>query len=201
MEHDKLVLCYTDVVNRFNKAINEIKALKVSVKQAQSNTDTTEITNMQLSQALKTAESKTMEETKLLSCRIEDLTSKYLTAEKQVRTLKAKIKDSGGKERRRSSTGIRQDELLVHREAESVLEDIESSLNHIEGYVKGGKDVVKDARKKSYEISTKASRARRRSSETSDVSFVERLKKTEKSIRKLVNISKMINSYSLCLSL
>ena len=184
MEHDKLVLCYNDVVNRFNKAISEIKALKLSVKQAQSNTDGLEIKNLQLNQALKTADSKTVEETKMLSNKIEDLTCKYLSAEKQVRILKGKLKGPEGKERRRSSTGIRQEELLVHREAESVLEDIETSLNHIEGYVKG-KDFVKDSRKKSYEISTKASRARRRSSETNDVSFVERLKKTEKSISDL----------------
>merc|ERR1719495_61847 len=181
MDQEKLVHCYNDLVNRFNKAISEIRAMKARVKEAQNNTDAMEIKNMQMNQTLKNSGTQHGEEMKMMSNKIEDLTSKYLAAEKQVRNLKLKIKSSEGKERRRSSTGIRQDELLVHREAETVLDDIESSLNSMKGFVKG-KDSIKDARKKSYETSTKASRARRRSSETSDVSFVERLKKTEKNI-------------------
>ena len=181
MEQDKLLLCYNDVVCRFNKAIAEIKALKVSVKQAQSATDGMEIKNIQLNQALSTSEKLHADEVRMMSNKIEDLTSKYLASEKQVRSLKLKVKGSEGKERRRSSTNIRPDELLVHREAESVLDDIETSLINMEGYVKG-REVVRDNKKKSYETSTKASRARRRSSENSELSFVERLKKTEKAI-------------------
>lgn len=181
MEHDKLVICYNDVVNRFNKAISEIKALKSSVKQAQSNTDAAEIKNLQICQNLKNKEIQYGEEMKMLSNKIEDLTSKYLSSERQVRNLKLKLKGPEGKERRRSSTGVRPDELIVHREAEYLLDDIESSLNCIDGFMKG-KEVIRDSKKKSYETSTKASRARRRSCENMEISFVERLKRTEKTL-------------------
>jgi len=202
MEHDKLVLCYNDVVNRFNKAISEIKALKTSLKQAQGASDEAEIKNMQINQNMQSKEKHHEENMRMLSNKIEDLTSKYLASERQVRNLKLKLKSPEGKERRRSSTGVRPDELLVQREAESVLDDIELSLNSMEGYVKG-KDSAKEARRKSYETSTKASRARRRSSDNSDVSFVERLKKTEKTItdmnRKLSSHGDSSSVYLECL--
>jgi hypothetical protein len=130
--------------------------------------------------------------------KVEDLTVKYLAAEKQVRSLKLKLKnaDGSGKERRRSSTGIKPDELLVGREAEHVLEDIEMCIANMDGYFGRGKEVAggllcrgeSGYRRKSYETSTKASRARRKSSEigtsnaNSDVSFVDRLKRTERAI-------------------
>merc|ERR1711936_58441 len=64
-------------------------------------------------------------------------------------------------------------------------EDIESSLVTIEGMVRGKDPLTKEGRRKSYETSTKASRARRRSSESSEMTFVDRLKKTEKTITDL----------------
>merc|ERR1719327_365614 len=95
------------------------------------------------------------------------------------------MKCTESKSRRRSSTGIRPDEILVNKEAEHVLDDIEMNLLNIEGIVKGREPLTKEGRKKSYETSTKASRARRRSSESSEMTFVDRLKKTEKTITEL----------------
>merc|ERR1719150_2993008 len=93
----------------------------------------------------------------MMSTKIEYLTAQYLAAEKNVRTLKMKCTE--GKSRRRSSTGIRPDEILVNKEAEHVLDDIEMNLLNIEGIVKGREPMTKEGRKKSYETSTKASRA------------------------------------------
>ena len=202
MDHDKLVVCYQDLVHRFDKAISEIKLLKASLKEAQCASDEAEIKNMQINQSFQSKEKSHGDSIKMLTNKIEDLTSKYLASERQVRNLKIKLKSPEGRERRRSSTGVRPDELLVQREAESVLDDIELSLNSMEGYVKG-KDSAKESRRKSYETSTKASRARRRSSDNTDVSFVERLKKTEKSIldmnRKLSNHGDTSSGYLECL--
>jgi len=183
MEHDQLVICYNDVLKRFSKAISEIKALKSSVKTAQNSADEMEIVNIRLNQSLSNTEAHYTEQLRMMSTKIEDLTAKYLAAEKNVRTLKMKCTE--GKSRRRSSTGIRPDEILVNKEAEHVLDDIEMNLLNIEGIVKGKEPVTKEGRKKSYETSTKASRARRRSSESSELSFVDRLKKTEKTITDL----------------
>ena len=183
MEPEEIVICYSDVLKRLGKASNEIRSLKNSVKTAQDAADEMEIANIRLNQSLSGAESAYTEQIKMLSTKIEDLTSKYLGAEKQARTLKLKCNE--GKSRRRSSTGIRPDEFLVNKEAEHVLDDIENNLLNIEGIVKGKEPMAKELRKKSYETSTKASRARRKSSECSEVSFVDRLKKTEKSIADL----------------
>ena len=164
--------------------------------------DEAEIKHHQVSQALANKESQNIEELRLMSSKIEDLTVKYLAAEKQVRSLKLKLKNvdgSSGKERRRSSTGIKPDELLVGREAEHVLEDIELCLANMECYIGRGKEATSSSllgranessyRRKSYETSTKASRARRKSSELTgfattggDASFVDRLKRTERTI-------------------
>ena len=184
MDREEIVICYNDVLKRLGKAINEIRSLKNSVKTSQNTADAMEISNIRLNQSLASAEAHYTEQIKLLSTKIEDLTSKYLTAEKQSRLLKLKCNE--GKSRRRSSTGIRPDEFLINKEAEHVLDEIESNLLNIEGFVKGGKEPsTKEPKKKSYELTTKASRARRKSSESSELSFVERLKKTDKTISDL----------------
>lgn len=183
MDHEEIVICYNDVLKRLGKAINEIRSLKTSVKTAQNAADEMEIANIRLNQSLGSAESHYTQQMKMLSTKIEDLTAKYLSAEKQARLLKLKCNEV--KSRRRSSTGIRPDEFLINKEAEHVLEDIETNLLNIEGFVKGKEPMIKEPRKKSYETSTKASRARRKSSESSELSFVERLKKTDKTIADL----------------
>ena len=58
MDHEKLLSCYIDIVNRFNKALAEIKCMKMSVKEAQGATDKMEIQNLQLSQSLKRTENQ-----------------------------------------------------------------------------------------------------------------------------------------------
>ena len=183
MDPEEIVICYNDVLKRLGKAINEIRSLKNTVRTAQAASDEMEIANIRLNQSLESAEANYTQQMKMLSTKIEDLTSKYLAAEKQARLLKLKCNEA--KSRRRSSTGIRPDEFLINKEAEHVLEDIENNLLNIEGFVKGKEPLVKEPRKKSYEISTKASRARRKSSESSELSFVERLKKTDKTISDL----------------
>ena len=183
MEHEEIIICYNDVLKRLGKASNEIRSLRHSVKTSQDAADEMEIANIRLNQSLSGAESHHTQQIKMLSTKIEDLTAKYLGAEKQARMLKLKCNE--GKSRRRSSTGIRPDEFLINKEAEHVLDDIENNLLNIEGMVKGKEPPAKELRKKSYETSTKASRARRKSSESSEISFVDRLKKTEKSIADL----------------
>ena len=183
VDQEKLLICYNDVMKRLSKAINEIKALRSTVKSSQNSADEMELVNIRLQQSQASCEEHNSEQQRQMSTKIEDLTAKYLAAEKQVRSLKAKGTESRG--RRRSSTGIRPDEFLVNKEAEHVLDDIELNLVNIEGMVRGKEPMTKEGRRKSYETSTKASRARRRSSESSEMSFVDRLKKTEKTMTEL----------------
>ena len=184
MEQSEIINRYNDVVKRLGKAVNEIRSLRTTVKTSQDAADEMEINNIRLSQSLGSVEAQYQEQLRMLSTKIEDLTSKYLSAEKQSRLLKLKVSDT--KSRRRSSTGIRPDEFLINKEAEHVLEEIENNLLNIDGFVKGKEPAAsREPRKKSYETSTKASRARRKSSESSELSFVERLKKTDKTIADL----------------
>ena len=182
-EQEKLLAGYNDAMKRLGKAVAEIKALRGTVKTSQNSADEMELVNIRLQQSLASLEVQQAEQVRQMSTKIEDLTGKYLASERQVRTLK--LKGADGKSRRRSSTGIRPEEFLVNKEAEHVLEDIESSLVTIEGMVRGKDPLTKEGRRKSYETSTKASRARRRSSESSEMTFVDRLKKTEKTITEL----------------
>ena len=182
-DHEKLLICYNDVMKRLSKAVAEIRLLRSTVKSSQNSADEMELVNIRLRQSLATSEAQHAEDQRQMSTKIEDLTSKYLATERQVRTLK--LKGAEGKGRRRSSTGIRPDEFLVNKEAEHVLDDIEMTLGTIEGVVRGKEPLSKEGRRRSYETSTKASRARRRSSESSEMSFMDRLKKTEKTITEL----------------
>merc|ERR1719507_2101108 len=183
VEQEKLLVCYNDVMKRLSKAIAEIKALRGTVKASQNSADEMELVNIRLQQSLASVEEQQSEQLRQMSTKIEDLTGKYLASERQGRSLK--LKGADGKSRRRSSTGIRPEEFLVNKEAEHVLDDIELSLVTIEGMVRGKESLTKEGRRKSYETSTKASRARRRSSESSEMTFVDRLKKTEKTITDL----------------
>ena len=183
VEQEKLLVCYNDVMKRLSKAIAEIKALRGTVKTSQNSADEMELVNIRLQQSLASVEEQHAEQLRQMSTKIEDLTGKYVASERQVRSLKLKVAD--GKGRRRSSTGIRPEEFLVNKEAEHVLDDIELSLVTIEGMVRGKESLTREGRRKSYETSTKASRARRRSSESSEMNFVDRLKKTEKTITDL----------------
>lgn len=180
LEQEELIVCYSDLMKLYTRMKNETQNLKSKVKSSQNNADDMELVNIRLKGSLSSVEEQYADQLKVMTANINDLTAKYLAAEKQVRSLKVKCAE--GKSRRRSSTGIRPDEFLVNKEAEHVLDDIEVNLLNTEGLVKGKEPITREGRKKSYEISTKASRARRRSSESSELSFVDRLKKTEKTI-------------------
>merc|ERR1719232_1175846 len=139
-------------MKRLGKAVAEIKALRGTVKTSQNSADEMELVNIRLQQSLASLEVQQAEQVRQMSTKIEDLTGKYLASERQVRTLK--LKGADGKSRRRSSTGIRPEEFLVNKEAEHVLEDIESSLVTIEGMVRGKDPLTKEGRRKSIEGTT-----------------------------------------------
>ena len=84
LDRDRLIDEFTDVRVRFEKAVNEIKALKREMKEAQANQDSLELLNQNLKDKIRLKDEDNMSENRLMSSRIQDLTNKLTTSEKQV---------------------------------------------------------------------------------------------------------------------
>lgn len=80
----RLVDQFTELQLRFEKAVNEIKALKKEIRDIQNQHDDIELSNLKLRQDLKGSEGDFNSQLNLMTCRIQDLTNKLTASEKQV---------------------------------------------------------------------------------------------------------------------
>ncbi|XP_064539041.1 protein outspread isoform X2 [Drosophila montana] len=99
LQRDSLAEEYNELRSRFEKAVNEIRAMKRELKQSQNQYDALELIQTALQQKLERSQMEDGAQLQLMAARIQDLTIKYSTSERQVRALKQKLAKS---ERRRS---------------------------------------------------------------------------------------------------
>ncbi|XP_034475013.1 protein outspread isoform X2 [Drosophila innubila] len=99
LQRDSLAEEYNELRSRFEKAVNEIRAMKRELKQSQNQYDALELIQTALQQKLERCQMEDGAQLQLMAARIQDLTIKYSTSERQVRALKQKLAKS---ERRRS---------------------------------------------------------------------------------------------------
>lgn len=99
LQRDSLAEEYNELRSRFEKAVNEIRAMKRELKQSQNQYDALELMQTALQQKLERCQLEDGAQLQLMAARIQDLTIKYSTSERQVRALKQKLAKS---ERRRS---------------------------------------------------------------------------------------------------
>ncbi|XP_034139851.1 protein outspread isoform X3 [Drosophila guanche] len=99
LQRDSLAEEYNELRSRFEKAVNEIRAMKRELKQSQNQYDALELAQAALQQKLERCQLEDGAELQLMAARIQDLTLKYSSSERQVRALKQKLVKS---ERRRS---------------------------------------------------------------------------------------------------
>ncbi|XP_062122740.1 protein outspread isoform X2 [Drosophila sulfurigaster albostrigata] len=99
LQRDSLAEEYNELRTRFEKAVNEIRAMKRELKQSQNQYDALELIQTALQQKLERCQMEDGAQLQLMAARIQDLTIKYSTSERQVRALKQKLAKS---ERRRS---------------------------------------------------------------------------------------------------
>ena len=129
LERDSLAEEYSELKGRFEKAVNEIRAMKRELKESQNQYDSLEISYASLKQDLERKEIEDQSQLQMMADRIQDLTLKYSSSERQVRTLKQKLAKS---ERRRSLSLKGKEQLTVSKELEVKLGELESKIDELE---------------------------------------------------------------------
>ncbi|GAB6033297.1 hypothetical protein CHUAL_012893 [Chamberlinius hualienensis] len=133
---DKLAVKYQELRERFEKAVDEIRALQKELKEAHFKCDHLELACLNKKRATDAIENDYQSQLSLMSVRIEDLTNKLNMSEKQLR-LQPKTSKSvggtGGKEQRRTRSLKGKESLTVSKEVETKVEELEKKLKTVEG--------------------------------------------------------------------
>lgn len=129
LERDMLADEYNELKSRFEKAVNEIRAMKKELKESQNEYDSLEITHATLRQDLERTEMHNRSQVQLMGERIQDLTLKYSNSDRQVRMLKQKLSKS---EKRRSLSLKGRDSMTVQKELEDKVSELESKIDAME---------------------------------------------------------------------
>ncbi|XP_042229657.1 protein MLP1 homolog [Homarus americanus] len=179
LDKEQLVDEYNELRLRFEKAVNEIKALKREFREIQNQQDEMELSNLKLKQDLKGSEGDFNSQLSLMTCRIQDLTNKLTNSEKQVRLLKQKISRAESRDRRRTQSLKGRESFALSKDIELKLSQLETKIEQLlqsqitlpgveeENKGEGGSSQPKEPkmpkRSKSFDESTKSSRLRRKS--------------------------------------
>lgn len=91
LDKEMLVDEYEELKQRFGKVVNELKAMKKELRESYNSFDSLDLAHESLRQELERKQTENQQRLKMMADRIQDLTAKYSSAEKQVRVLKQKI--------------------------------------------------------------------------------------------------------------
>ena len=91
LDKEMLVDEYEELKQRFGKVVSELKAMKKELRESYNNFDSLDLTHESLRQEMERKQTENQQRLKMMADRIQDLTAKYSSAEKQVRVLKQKI--------------------------------------------------------------------------------------------------------------
>lgn len=129
LDKDMLTDEYNELRVRFEKAVNELKAMKRELKDSHNLFDTLEIAHATLQKEMARKELEQQSQGKMMADRIQDLASKYSAAEKQVRSLRQKLMRS---EKRRSLSLKGKESLSIQKELEEKVTELEIKIDAIE---------------------------------------------------------------------
>ncbi|XP_055379312.1 protein outspread isoform X2 [Condylostylus longicornis] len=163
LDRDMLADEYTELRSRFEKAVNEIKAMKKELKESQNQYDSLEISYAALKQDLERRDLQDKSQLQMMAERIQDLTLKYSSSEKQVRTLKQKLAKS---ERRRSLSLKGKEQLTLSKELEIKVSELETKVDDLEKSSSLDKVASNSNINQITEVESKASSSKRSSSAT-----------------------------------
>lgn len=105
LTQNELVEQFLDLRDRFEKAIIEIRAVKRELRESYVKFDNLELENVNMKRNVEIIEEDARSHSVLMANRVQDLTNKLAMAEKQARSLKAKLQHSRGKRRSLSLKG------------------------------------------------------------------------------------------------
>lgn len=122
LDKESLVSEYEELKQRFEKVVNELKMMKRELRESYNSYDNLELAHSSLRQDLERKHNEFQMRNKMMADRIQDLTNKYATAEKQVRILKQKLMKS---ERKRTSSLKGKETLQIQKELEDKVMELE----------------------------------------------------------------------------
>ncbi|XP_067621685.1 protein outspread isoform X2 [Eurosta solidaginis] len=146
LERDPLADEYNELRSRFEKAVNEIRAMKRELKESQNQFDSLEISYAALKQDLERKELEDRARVQMMAARIQDLTLKYSSSERQVRTLKQKMAKS---ERRRSLSLKGKEQMSIPKELELKVCELEAKIDEMDKFTSASSDTSRSISKKS----------------------------------------------------
>lgn len=163
MDKERVIEEYEELKCRFEKAIQEIRAMKRELRESHACYDDLELTVINLRQDSKRREEQDKAQSALMASRIEDLTLKLSASEKQSRMLKQKISRSESREKRRSLS-LKGESFQIGREMEEKLAEMEAKINALEMGKPAASVVINPAPpEKSKKEDLKSARLRRKS--------------------------------------
>ena len=128
---EQLLEHYEDLRQRFDKAITEIRSIKKELRESYKSFDSLELKNFTLNQDLSNLDNSYKSQISLMADRIQDLTMKLSSAEKQNRIIKSKVHHT--KDKYRSLSLITNTEsFLVQKEIEDKITNLEKKINCFE---------------------------------------------------------------------
>lgn len=124
-DRESMVIEYEELKQRFEKLVNELKIMKRELRESYNSFDNLELSYTSLQQDFERKNNEFQMRDKMMADRIQDLTNKYSTTEKQVRILKQKLMKS---ERKRTSSLKGKETLQVQKELEDKVIELEGRL-------------------------------------------------------------------------
>ncbi|XP_072376482.1 uncharacterized protein osp [Diabrotica undecimpunctata] len=117
-----------DLKSRFERAILEIRAMKRALRESDENCDRLEVSNNRLMDSMEIQQQEHEAEVKLLVQRLDHLTTKLVTTEKQLKT-KSKTE---AKEKRRSLSLKGRESFSINKEVEDKVTELEAKILALE---------------------------------------------------------------------
>ncbi|XP_035221586.1 protein outspread-like isoform X2 [Stegodyphus dumicola] len=140
------------IAQQLNKVREENKRLKVELKTAQASSDDFELQCISLKQASDQADKLHQSQMELMVARVDDLTSKLLASEKNVRQLRQRVMKLEQRQERRRSSLKGKEALSLSKEYESKLSELEQKIDAVEGVLKNSDCISVDICKDKEEI-------------------------------------------------
>ncbi|GJQ70639.1 putative PH domain protein [Trypoxylus dichotomus] len=130
LSHAELIEQCLDLRNRLETAVIEIKAMKKELRESHVKYDRLELETVGLKNNLQMLEQEGLAQSALMADRVQDLTMKLATAEKQARNLKSKLQDS--REKRRSLSLKGRESISINKEIEDKIAELETKIVALE---------------------------------------------------------------------
>lgn len=134
------------------KVREENRRLKSEVKIAQASSDDFELKCISFKQASEQADKLHKSQMELMVARVDDLTSKLLTSEKNVRQLKQRVMKLEQRQERRRSSLKGKEALSLSKEYETKLSELEQKIDAVEGVLKNSESSSNELGKDKEEI-------------------------------------------------